>query len=258
MRFFISSALSGSYRVMEASDGKEALQILNRHLPDMVISDIVMPEMSGTDLCRMIKTDLTTCHIPVVMLTARTTVQQNLEGLYAGADDYISKPFNLDILLARCNNLVNNRAMLREKFSSEVQTTPQMLATNPLDKKLIEQVIDAYIVLFMKHPCLPLFMAREIQRDSAFLLQMARREQIDHYVHKIIRSLQAEMDEGKLKKVPLLTVFYTFYGLLVFPFLTRKLAEDILLEKGETFEDILAMWKGQVVKQIGNLLDVDA
>ena len=127
----------------------------------------------------------------------------------------------------------------------------------PISRR-IEQVIDAYIVLFMKHPCLPLFMAREIQRDSAFLLQMARREQIDHYVHKIIRSLQAEMDEGKLKKVPLLTVFYTFYGLLVFPFLTRKLAEDILLEKGETFEDILAMWKGQVVKQIGNLLDVDA
>ena len=140
LRKMLTDIFSPFYTVLAAPDGKQAWEITVQSLPDIVVSDIVMPEMSGTDLCRMIKTDLTTCHIPVVMLTARTTVQQNLEGLYAGADDYISKPFNLDILLARCNNLVNNRAMLREKFSSEVQTTPQMLATNPLDKKLIEQV----------------------------------------------------------------------------------------------------------------------
>ena len=121
----------------------------------------------------------------------------------------------------------------------------------------IAQVADAYIALFTERPCLPLFMAREIQRDAVFLLQMARREQIDHYVHKIMRSLQAEMDEGRLKKVPMLTVFYTFYGLLFFPFLTRKLAEVLLQEQGETFEDVLVGWKEQVVRQIGTLLSAD-
>ena len=74
-----------------------------------VLSDVLMPGMSGTDLYRSIKNNPETCHIPVVLLTARTTLQQNMEGLYSGADDYISKPFNINILVARCNDLVNNR-----------------------------------------------------------------------------------------------------------------------------------------------------
>lgn len=119
----------------------------------------------------------------------------------------------------------------------------------------IEQVVDAYIGIFMSKPCLPLFMAREIQRDPAFLVEMARREQIDHYVHKITRALQSEMEQGKLKKVPLLTVFYTFYGLLAFPFLTRKLAETFLPE-GENFAETVGRWKQQVVRQVGTLLSV--
>lgn len=118
----------------------------------------------------------------------------------------------------------------------------------------ISQVVDAYIDTFMSKPCLPLFIAREIQRDFAFLVRMLRQEQIDRYMHKIIRALQHEMSIGKLKRVPLRHLFYTFYGLLVFPFLTRKLTETLLLENGETFEDMLGEWKKQVVRQVCALI----
>lgn len=118
----------------------------------------------------------------------------------------------------------------------------------------VSQVIDAYILIFMEKPCLPLFMVREVQRDFDFLVRMLRQEQIDRYVRKIIRALQAEMDEGKLKKVPLRTLFYTFYGLMVFPFLSRRLTESLLLAEGETFEDMLEEWKKQVVAQVCALL----
>ena len=118
----------------------------------------------------------------------------------------------------------------------------------------VSQVIDAYILIFMEKPCLPLFMVREVQRDFDFLVRMLRQEQIDRYAHKIIRALQAEMDEGKLKKVPLRTLFYTFYGLMTFPFLSRRLTESLLLEEGESFADMLAGWKKQVVAQVCALL----
>lgn len=118
----------------------------------------------------------------------------------------------------------------------------------------VSQVIDAYILIFMEKPCLPLFMVREVQRDFDFLVRMLRQEQIDRYAHKIIRALQAEMDEGKLKKVPLRTLFYTFYGLMTFPFLSRRLTESLLLAEGETFADMMEEWKKQVVAQVCALL----
>lgn len=118
----------------------------------------------------------------------------------------------------------------------------------------ISQVFDAYMAIFLAKPCLPLFMAREVQRDFDFLLRMLQQEQIDRYVRKIIRALEAEMDAGKLKKVPLRTLFYTFYGLMVFPFLSRRLTESLLLAEGETFEEMLEKWKRQVVAQVCVLL----
>ena len=98
--------------------------------------------MSGTELCKKIKENIETCHIPVVLLTARTATEYNLEGLRIGADDYITKPFNINILLSRCNNIVNNRILLQEKFSKQPQVIPQILATNPLDKELVDKAMN--------------------------------------------------------------------------------------------------------------------
>lgn len=127
------------YEVSTAADGVEAWEKITREEPQIVLSDVVMPRLSGTELCRRIKEDIATCHIPVVLLTARTAPEHTLEGLRTGADDYIAKPFNTALLLSRCNNLVNSRIVLREKFSRQPGRSARMLATNPKDQQLIER-----------------------------------------------------------------------------------------------------------------------
>ena len=130
------------YIVITASNGKEGLEKVRTESPNIVLSDIIMPEMSGTELCQAIKTDFETCHIPVVLLTAKTDIEHNLEGLRMGADDYITKPFNINILLSRCNNLVNNRIMLQEKFSKLPQENVQILTNNVMDQKFMNKVLE--------------------------------------------------------------------------------------------------------------------
>ena len=129
------------YQVTTASDGEEALEKVREEMPSIILSDVVMPRMSGTELCKRIKTDFNTCHIPVVLLTARTAIEHNIEGLKIGADDYITKPFNTNLLISRCNNLVNSRRLLQEKFSKQPQAFAQMLATNPMDKEMLDRAM---------------------------------------------------------------------------------------------------------------------
>ena len=127
--------------MLTAADGAEGLALVRSEMPNIVVSDVVMPNMSGTELCKQIKSDFNTCHIPVVLLTARTAIEQNIEGLRIGADDYITKPFNTNLLISRCNNLVNSRILLQEKFSKQPQAFAQMLATNPIDKEILDRAM---------------------------------------------------------------------------------------------------------------------
>ena len=130
------------YSVVSAEDGEEGLEKVKAETFNIIISDIVMPKLSGIDLCKEIKNNMETCHIPVILLTARMGVEHNLEGLRIGADDYITKPFNVPILISRCNNIVKNRLMLQEKFSKQPFVGPQVLASNPLDKEFLDEVIE--------------------------------------------------------------------------------------------------------------------
>lgn len=129
------------YQVRTAVDGVDALEKLKEELPHIILSDVLMPRMSGIDLCKEVKQDFSTCHIPVVLLTARTAIEHNLEGLRIGADDYITKPFDTRILVSRCNNLVNSRIILQEKFSKQPTAQVQTLATNPMDKELLDKAM---------------------------------------------------------------------------------------------------------------------
>lgn len=129
-----------TYRVILATNGEEGLEMLRQEMPDIVISDIMMPGMTGTEMCARIKNDFNICHIPVILLTALGTAEQSISGLKLGADDYISKPFNAKVLLARCNNLVRNRRMLQKKFQKEEECNSQLLATNPIDQKFLDNV----------------------------------------------------------------------------------------------------------------------
>lgn len=148
LREMLASIFAPFYQVFTTCDGEEGWEKVQSEHPHLILSDVVMPKMSGTDLCKLVKENLETCHIPVVLLTARTSIEHSMEGLRLGADDYITKPFNVNILLSRCNNLINNRIMLQEKFSKHPQETPQIIATNPMDKEFIDKamkIIDQHI-----------------------------------------------------------------------------------------------------------------
>ena len=141
IREMLANIFKPFYQVLTAADGEEGLALVHSEMPNIIVSDIVMPKMSGTELCKQIKADFNTCHIPVVLLTARTSIEQNIEGLRTGADDYITKPFNTNLLISRCNNLVNSRIILQEKFSKQPQAAAQMLATNPIDKEILDRAM---------------------------------------------------------------------------------------------------------------------
>ena len=140
IRNMLVELFSPFYTVYPAQDGAEALKLVQSQMPSLVVSDVIMPNMSGTELCREIKNDVSTCHIPVVLLTARVTLEQNLEGLLLGADDYITKPFNSKLLISRCNNLINSRILLQEKYRETPQMPAKALATNKLDKEFLDRV----------------------------------------------------------------------------------------------------------------------
>jgi DNA-binding response OmpR family regulator len=117
VRKFIVSILGSYYQVIESINGKKGLEKALEIVPDLVISDVMMPEMDGYDFCRQLKNDDRISHIPVIMLTAKAGLESKMEGLDTGADDYLAKPFNARELMARIKNLIKNRKRLQEKFS---------------------------------------------------------------------------------------------------------------------------------------------
>lgn len=140
MRSFICSSLSQFYKVYEAENGREGYEMAKKLEPALIISDIMMPEMNGLELCRRIKNNLYTSHIPVILLTAKGKVEDFVEGLENGADDYIAKPFNVDILIAKVNGIIENRKILRNKFRSLEEVNTSEITTSTLDTQFFEKV----------------------------------------------------------------------------------------------------------------------
>ena len=127
LREFIGTLLQGEYRIIKASDGKEALDKATRELPDLVVSDVMMPVMDGLELCKALKGQFSTSHIPVILLTAKSLEEQRAEGYDSGADAYISKPFSEKVLLSRIGNLLKSRILLKEHYleTGESASRPQ-------------------------------------------------------------------------------------------------------------------------------------
>lgn len=127
LREFIGTLLQGEYRIIKASDGKEALDKATRELPDLVVSDVMMPVMDGLELCKALKGQFSTSHIPVILLTAKSLEEQRAEGYDYGADAYISKPFSEKVLLSRIGNLLKSRILLKEHYleTGESASRPQ-------------------------------------------------------------------------------------------------------------------------------------
>jgi len=127
------------YHVYKATNGKEGFEATRELHPDIVLSDVMMPEMSGKEMCHKIKNSLDVSHIPVVLLTAQTSVEYTVEGYMFGADDYVTKPFNIKVLVSRCNNLVRTRRMLLERFNHVSKTPVVSNAINEQDQELIDR-----------------------------------------------------------------------------------------------------------------------
>lgn len=137
----IEKYLRHSFRIFKADNGKEGLQKARELLPDLIISDIIMPELDGIELCNELKANLSTSHIPLILLTARTEAEDVIEGLESGADDYIPKPFNIRILEAKCKNLIENRQRLRKMFATTIVPVAGEVATTPVDQQFLQKAI---------------------------------------------------------------------------------------------------------------------
>lgn len=127
------------YKVYTAIDGIDGFEKACKHQPDIIVSDIMMPRMSGIEMCSKLKTNFDTSHIPVILLTAKTAADFMVQGLLTGADDYVVKPFNTKVLVTRCNNLINSRKALQQRYATQVDSEPQLIATNSIDQKLVEK-----------------------------------------------------------------------------------------------------------------------
>lgn len=137
----LREAFSMTYQVYTANQGEEAIEIAEKEQPDIIVSDVMMPIMSGLEMCRRLKKKMETSHIPIVLLTARDGMESALEGLKCGATDYIVKPFNIEMLLLKCNNIINLIRKQQHDFRTEVEVDATSIATNKMEQKLLEDSI---------------------------------------------------------------------------------------------------------------------
>jgi YesN/AraC family two-component response regulator len=142
LRFYLKDNLLRQFEILEASNGDIALKIIQKYVPDLIISDIMMPGIDGLELCRRVKTDRTICHIPFILLSAKSSEQQQLEGIEVGADDYITKPFNFQILEAKIANIINLRRNMRLVFKNKLQIEPRDITVTSLDEQFMRKVLE--------------------------------------------------------------------------------------------------------------------
>jgi CheY-like chemotaxis protein/AraC-like DNA-binding protein len=139
-RGYIRESLEPGYHVVEAGDGSEGIARAMEIIPDLVVSDIMMPGTDGYELCRVLKKDVRTCHIPIVLLTAKAAEESMIRGLETGADDYITKPFNTNILLARIKNLIRLRSHLQNKRNREMTLLPAKVSESEIDREFLKEL----------------------------------------------------------------------------------------------------------------------
>ncbi|HWJ29533.1 MAG TPA: hybrid sensor histidine kinase/response regulator, partial [Flavisolibacter sp.] len=139
LRMYLKERLGKSYHIIEAENGNKALSLAIEHIPDLIISDVVLPGRSGLEITRTLKQDVRTSHIPIILLTARSEEQQQLEGMEAQADAYITKPFSLPILEKTVDNFLRSQEKVKTHYSSEVFAEEKQQASKKSDRKFISE-----------------------------------------------------------------------------------------------------------------------
>lgn len=140
-RFYLKDNLRNHYKVLEAANGKEGWQKALAHHPQLIVSDISMPEMDGIDLVQKLKADKRTSHIPVILLTAQTAEEQQIAGLETGANDYITKPFNVEVLHARVKNLLQLNSSLKSTYTRQIKLLTPEVSVESADEKLLKKIV---------------------------------------------------------------------------------------------------------------------
>ncbi|MDR1202257.1 MAG: response regulator [Tannerellaceae bacterium] len=151
MRTYIRQELENQYQVEEAPDGKKGLEKAQKMIPDLIITDVMMPELNGFELCHILKTGPTTSHIPVIILTAQGSMEHRLEGLETGADSYIAKPFYTRHLKIRIEKLIELRNKMKERFSKSINMNAREITLTSVDERLLQHAID-YVRNNMENP----------------------------------------------------------------------------------------------------------
>ncbi len=157
---YILGILQNEYRLISAADGEKGIEKARTHLPDLIISDIMMPVMDGWQLCKRLKSDVATSHIPIILLTARGGEDSQMKGYELGADDYITKPFRPTLLLARIGNLIKLRRDLQKILRRHLLTEPQEIEVNSTDEQFLREVAE----ILETHYSDPLFHVEALQQ----------------------------------------------------------------------------------------------
>ena len=163
---YIAYVLKDQYFLKHANDGLEGLELARKHLPDLIVSDVMMPEMGGLEMCGILKDEIATCHIPVIFLTAKADETSLIEGISEGADAYLTKPFNKKELLIRVEKILESRRKLIEIYSSGVLHKPKT-NTEKLNNKFLKQVSQVIIDYLGEPQLTPAFLAQQMALSSS-------------------------------------------------------------------------------------------
>jgi len=142
LRDFIRNCLDEEYGILEAENGRIGWEIAITEIPNIIITDVMMPEMDGNEFCKNVKLDERTSHIPVIMLSAKAAVEQQVEGIESGADVYLTKPFSIEVLQSYLKNLLKSKEVLRQHFSQKIFLEPAAVEIGTVDKKFIEKLME--------------------------------------------------------------------------------------------------------------------
>ena len=132
IRRYLSNGLADLFNTLEAGNGEEALEKLKDNEVDVIVTDVMMPVMDGIKLCKNVKQNIRTCHIPVIILSAKTDIKDQMEGLQMGADDYIPKPFSLAILTTKIQNMMRTRRRMLDKYAKSLEVEPEKITFNAM------------------------------------------------------------------------------------------------------------------------------
>lgn len=141
IRQYLRKGLADLFNILDAENGEAALELLKENEVDVIVTDVMMPVMDGIKLCKYVKQNIRTCHIPVLMLSAKTDIKDQMEGLQVGADDYIPKPFSLSILTTKIQNMMRTRRRMIERYSKSMEVEPEKVTFNAMDEALLKRAV---------------------------------------------------------------------------------------------------------------------